>query len=373
MYDEYARELGRIYEQSLKKVKENGFSAIPNRILEPTMKGNIEKLIDRVDNFKAVTSVTITSTLKKIITPDQDIRLHKVEFENGYSGRSLDTAVVTPFLKDNNLKCMAESGWLTRSLEQTHPFSLDFPGAIRDQEIKDAFLQIINDIETKGANAEAILDYLLQLLIIKRESEKIEIRKIENADIYISEIIEKLTKHFKESNSSGTARLPVLAVYSIYECLMNQIARFQGKVLKPLESHTSADLRSNSIGDIQVDNEEGTPFEGVEVKYGKPITHSMLEDAYGKFGSLPVKRYYLLSTAEPEEEEKKLIEDMIRKIKEEHGCQVIVNGLLPTIKYYLRLLEEPTPFLNKYTDNVLNDEVVKLEHKQLWKEILENS
>lgn len=371
MYDEYLRELTEAYEKALSKVENSDFIADPSENLESEIVANIEMLIEKIDNFKGVTSVAITSTLKKIVDPGQDIRLHKVEFEGGYSGRSLDTSVVTPFLKDHELKCMAESGWLTRSLEQTHPFSLDFPGAIRNQEVKDAFLQIINDIETKNANVRDILDYFLQLLIIKRESEKIDIKRIDNADVYISEIINKLTMHFEESNSSGTARLPVLAIYSIYECLMNQVARFQDKTLKPLESHTSSDLRSNSIGDVQIDY-EGTPFEGVEVKYGKPITHSMIEDAYGKFGGLDVKRYYLLSTVEPEEEEKEYIDKIIEKIKIEHGCQVIVNGLLPTIKYYLRLLDEPTPFLNCYSENVLNDEVVNLEHKQLWKEILED-
>lgn len=371
MYDEYLRELTEAYEKALRKVEANDFVASPSEKLESEMIKNIETLIERIDNFKGVTSVTITSTLKKIVDPGQDIRLHKVEFKGGYSGRSLDTYVVTPFLKGHELKCMAESGWLTRSLEQTHPFNLDFPGAIRSQEVKDAFLQIIDQIETKNVNTKDVLDYFLQLLIIKKESERIDIRRIDNADVYISEIIKKLDMHFEESNSSGTARLPVLAVYSIYECLMNQVTRFQNKTLKPLESHTSSDLRSNSIGDIQVDY-EGTPFEGVEVKYGKPITHSMIEDAYGKFGALDVKRYYLLSTVEPEDHEKELIEAMIRKIKIEHGCQVIVNGLLPTIKYYLRLLDEPTPFLNYYSENVLNDEVVNLEHKQLWKEILED-
>ncbi len=371
MYDEYLRELAEAYEKALEKVKGNDFTANPGKNLEEEMIRNIGTLMDNIDNFKGVTSVTMTSTLKKIVNPEQDIRLHKVEFPGGYSGRSLDTYVVTPFLKDHELKCMAESGWLTRSLEQTHPFNLDFPGAIRSREVKDAFLQIINDIETKDIDTKQVLDYFLQLLIIKKESERIEIRRIDNADVYISEIIKKLTMHFEESNSSGTARLPVLAVYSIYECLMNQVSRFQDKILKPLESHTSSDLRSNSIGDVQVDL-NGVPFEGVEVKYGKPITHSMIEDAYGKFGGLDVKRYYLLSTVEPEEQEKELIERMIGRIQAEHGCQVIVNGLLPTIKYYLRLLDNPAPFLNKYSENVLNDEVVNLEHKQLWKEILED-
>ena len=40
-----------------------------------------------------------------------------MELENGFSGRSFDKKIVTPTLRKLKLPCMAESGWLTRSLE----------------------------------------------------------------------------------------------------------------------------------------------------------------------------------------------------------------------------------------------------------------
>ncbi len=83
-----------------------------------------ETLIANAENQKSVVAVVITSLLKKIVSPEQDVRLHREEFEGGYSGRS------------------KESGWLTRSIEQPYPFSMDFPGKIRNSSVKRAFLSI---------------------------------------------------------------------------------------------------------------------------------------------------------------------------------------------------------------------------------------
>ena len=44
-------------------------------------------------------SALVTSLVKKIITPKQDIRLHRTDFEGGYSARSLDTSITAPFFK----------------------------------------------------------------------------------------------------------------------------------------------------------------------------------------------------------------------------------------------------------------------------------
>ena len=49
--------------------------------------------------------------VKKIDDPKQDIRYHKVELDNGFSGRTYDTKFITPVLKRNQLPSMAESAY----------------------------------------------------------------------------------------------------------------------------------------------------------------------------------------------------------------------------------------------------------------------
>ena len=107
-----------------------------------------------------------------------------------------------------------------------------------------------------------------------------------------------LTRHFRESRGQGRSRLPVLALYAVYEPLVREAARYRGATLLPLERHTTADLRSGAVGDLQVDK-NGAPFEGVEVKSDKPITAAMIGGLGRKFAGRGVSRYYVLTTCDP--------------------------------------------------------------------------
>ena len=140
--------------------------------------------------------------------------------------------------------------------------------------------------------------------------------------------------------------------------------------LAPIESHTSSDKRSGRIGDIEVTDASGKPFEAVEVKHGISVSAQLVRDAHEKFSKTRVQRYYLLSTNEHIEPSEKIkIEAEIERIKNLHGCQVIPNGLLKTLAYYLRLLSDPADFVECYVDLLEQDSSLKFEHKQRWNEL----
>lgn len=69
---------------------------------------------------KSVYTVLITLLVHKTLHPEQDIRYHQSNMKGGFSGRTIDTQHITPTLKELGLPAMAESGWLTRSLEQPY-------------------------------------------------------------------------------------------------------------------------------------------------------------------------------------------------------------------------------------------------------------
>ena len=71
------------------------------------------------DKKKGLYTVLTTLLYYKYLHPQQDIRLHQRRFKNGFSGRSFDTANVTPVLEKLGLPATAESGWLTRSFTNT--------------------------------------------------------------------------------------------------------------------------------------------------------------------------------------------------------------------------------------------------------------
>ena len=347
-------------------------------VLPSTEQEWIKVIVAYAESHKAVLAVLVTSLTKKIEMPSQDIRYHKVDLPSGYSGRSFDTEYVTPFIRAKFSRlAMKESSWLTRSLEQAHAFTLNFPGKIRNTSVKDAFLQILNDVEENQESPEEYLLALFALLIDYMESSKVivdpTLRETRNS-ISIENITELLKVHFFHSYGvSGASRLPVLAIYSAYELLMGY-DRYIGKELCPLKSHTASDTRSSGIGDIEVLDEQGNFFVCFEIKHGIPITPMLVQDAFDKFATTAVCRYYLFTTAEPEMEDVDAIRELIYKLRSEHGCEIIVNGIISSLKYYLRLLNDPVMFLDRYGGNLQADfdisTDVKRIHLQYWDELL---
>jgi len=379
MKKDYTSILEDCYNKALKEVKKDKGKSFINS-LETTQRKWILKVAEKSESLKAVVTALTTSLVKKIEDPKQDVRYHKHELKGGYSGRTLDTNYVTPFFKKKFRRlAMKESGWLTRSIEQPHPFTLDFPGKIRNKEVKESFLQILNDIEENKADPERYLIALFILLIQITTLNQAKLKHITfDSGITIGTIIESLKLHFFEIyHVSGASRLPAIAIYSIYEILMEDIERFKGKKLLPLRSHISPDARARGIGDVEIVDENGDYFEAVEIKHGIPIDSLMIDDSFEKFKETPIKRYYLLTTAEPnikrDNEEK--IKKIVEKIKKEHGCEVIVNGLIPSLKYYLRLLKNPSKFIDNYTRNLQKEfsktTEIKEIHIKTWKKIIE--
>ena len=62
----------------------------------------------------------------------------------------------------------------------------------------------------------------------------------------------------------------------------------------------------------------------------------------------------------------KKIDAEIQRIKNVHGCQLIVNGIMPTLKYYLRLLDNTFEFIDNYVNLLEADNALKFEHKERW-------
>ena len=64
------------------------------------------------------------------------------------------------------------------------------------------------------------------------------------------------------------------------------------------------------------------------------------------------------------------ISRMIDEVANKYKCQIIVNGVLPTIKYYLRLVNDLSEFINDYSALIEQDCEINFEHKQKWNEII---
>jgi DNA (cytosine-5)-methyltransferase 1 len=152
--------------------------------------------------------------------------------------------------------------------------------------------------------------------------------------------------------------------------MIKELKRFEGKVLMPLEEHASSDRSSGRFGDIEVRDEDSRAFEAVEIKHGIPINAQLIKDAYEKFKSHPIHRYYLLSTSDVDSSDAENLAKEVSRILRIHGCQVIINGIYPSLKYYLRLLHNTYDFIDNYVESLKRDKTIKYEHKLKWNEIV---
>lgn len=319
---------------------------------------------------KGLYTVLTTLLYYKYLHPEQDIRYHQDRFERGFSGRSFDTNYVTPVLRKLRLPAMAESGWLTRSLEQPYPYTFDYNGSIG--ELKTPFLTILDYVEKKPQKAYDLLRILLNAVDKIAQANRIKITPLDNPEnLTITRIILALEEHFLfQYGTHNGAKLPVLAFHAIYTSLINEIKRYDQCTLAPLSSLTACDRTNKASGDIEI-FKDGKVFETIEIKLDKKIDAPIIRNVELKVYKWNPQRYYVLSVLGVQEGSEKEIEGIIQNVLINHGCQIIINGLIPTIKYYLRLIEDLNTFIINYSKAIEEDEELQIVHKNKWNELLE--
>lgn len=336
-----------------------------------TVAEGIETIINNLQSNKYLYSILVTSLVYKLVNPKQDIRYAQSNgMPGGYSNRSTDQTHITPFLKRVGLTHCEASGMESgRNFERPIPLKLDFPGKPRGAGNREAILGILNAVEEDGVDPFPCLVYLMAL---DRLGQKDSIFEYPIPKGYsIQEIVDLVVSHFNTAVGNGKARLPVLAIQAIYMCIVPELARYKEKILLPVNRLTAND-KLGWIGDVQVNNPDNTPFEAVEVKSGKSITSSMINTLPRKFVGQAVNRYYILSTELDyiSEENRKKVETAVMEIQQMTGCEIIPNGLIRSLWYYLRLVTDKDKFIDYYTELVENDVDVHKEHKELWSKIL---
>jgi DNA (cytosine-5)-methyltransferase 1 len=368
--------LEKLYTKVVSLIEKNANPQYPKILTE-----SIDTLIAKIDKNKSLVSALITSFVEKITTPQQDIRYHRTDFAQGYSARVLDTKVTAPFFKKYFPKyANKESAFLTLATREKIAWTKKDGGGlkIRDTAVKNAFLAILDTVENGTVKPQdAIIYTFIKLYELSQQQKIVFDDTIETSDfldiININTVLEMLDKHFVTKLSS---RLPVIAIYSVYEQLFKQVKRYNGKVLRPLNVHTSSD--KHGYGDVEIWNADDTPFEMVEIKHNIPIDRNLVFDIVKKSEGTSIERYYILTTAKdnftsPEEE--RYIKKFILKILKERGLDIVANGIQYSLKYYLRFIDDYKDFVKSYTKNLIKDTKNSTEvrefHVSAWRDILQ--
>ena len=298
----------------------------------------------KAQQASAVFTNIVTCLAVKVARPTVDVRYHQVQIQKdtnrpaGFNFRGISETAVYSWLNRNRFEG-AKSGWQTWTLERPKPYTLSYDENIGS--VKTEFLTVFDEIEEHGASPDGALLHLIHKQVLRREQVKITLSIPKTQDI--GTIVELFRRHFfqKYAGAKGASRLPVLALHAIYSVMVPELKRYEGKSVKPLEEHSAAHSQTGSLGDIEVsDDADGEIFEAVEVKHGLPITEAVAAGVQEKVMDKDISRYYILTThdrCEPDEGAAKIIEN----VKAVYNCQIIANGVIPTFRYYLRLLDDP--------------------------------
>lgn len=332
--------------------------------LDDDLKQALERLSEKSKAASGAFTNIITGLAIKAALPELDVRYHQTGIQDPqhFNHRGVSEKLVYPWLSAKEFNG-AKSGWQVRTLERPKPYLLDYAENIAT--IKEPFLAVYDAISVGKADAGEALAYVLKEQIELRRKKQIELVKPNISQI--EHICEVMHAHFfYKYSGKGASRLPVLAIHALYDLIMPEMRRFDGKSLLDLNEQSAADSQTGSAGDIEiVDASTSDVVEAIEIKHNIKVDDVIIKDSGKKASKANVGRYYILTTyrnCTPGDDERAAIERLLDKT----GCQVIVNGVLPTIKYYLRLLDRPERFLVKYAEALETDGNIAFEHREAW-------
>jgi DNA (cytosine-5)-methyltransferase 1 len=317
----------------------------------------------------AARGITLTLAAYKVTETTQDIRCHKSEHEGGFSARSIDNAGTIPFLQENSLDYNVETHWLSQTFSFAGPYMPDLVLKTQPKAAGPLMLKVVNSIQNSAnpvEQAKAVLQIIFIALIDARNKGKVPLEKPQN--LSIDQTILLLNSHFLHGYEKNNPRLPQVAIYAIYQCIMSTMDRYKELTLMPLERMKAANRKSGSVGDIDI-NKDDQPFEAVEIKFKIEVSREHVAEAIQKIKSASVQRYLILSTSGVGNDEADEIAKLTNTFRQSNGCEIIVNGVLDTIKYYLRLIDSPATFINRYTTLVEADTDLGYEHRLAWNEV----
>lgn len=320
----------------------------------------------------AARGIALTLAAYKVTEPTQDIRCHKSEHPGGFSARSIDNAGTVRFLQANSLDYNVETHWLSQTFSFAGPYMADLVLKTQPKKAGPLMIKVVNGIENAAdpvGFSKAVLQIFMGSLINIRNNNKVQLEKPQN--LSIEQTTNLIRQHFLRKYDKNSPRLPQVAMYAIYEAILPTMDRYKGLELGPLERMKAANRKSGSVGDIDV-NKGGQPFEAVEIKFQIAINRDHVAEAIQKIKTESVQRYLILSTVGVAEGEAAEITNLTHNFRRSNGCEIIVNGVFDTIKYYLRLIDSPATFINLYTALVEKDPDLGYEHRLAWNEVCAN-
>ena len=356
---------------------------VANELIES---GTVDELVEEMGQLGAVASrlgkakhaargALLTLATYKSLFPEQDIRYNKAEHVGGFSARRIDSEATVPFLDRNSLPKNVETHWLSQTLSFAGPWKRDVKLKTQPKAVGPDLIDAVNLIEELTAEDQADASFKIAQIVMVcliQERNKGRVACAKPVGLTIGELIELLDGILGGTYKSGKPRLPQVMIYAIYSALMDSgVGRYSDSTLEPLGRMKAADRKSRTVGDIVI-RRDGRASEAVETKSEVPITREIVATAIDKVKFEGVERYFILSTSGVMQNQEADIKKRIDDFRNSNGCEIIVNGVLDTIRYYLRLLPNVDKFMHTFVTMLENDIDLDYEHRIAWNELCNN-
>lgn len=309
---------------------------------------------------RAGVRMLMTCALAKIHRPGVDIRKPYTEIGDSdtYSGRAeYDEKYIWPFVSKNGLPVNSTTAFLTPGFRTMNvPLAPPLVISGRPKKMYEDTIQLLDDVYRGKITEEDLLtETIRQLLLLKQEQEgRIQqlIQELGTASNSVplssEEIVGLISQHL---NSPKSSRLPVLVVAAAYEAAL----QYLGEHVRPLYSHTAADLQTGALGDLEItlvgDDNIVTSYE----MKAKDVTKSDIDLAIQKVADSGVRidNYIFITTGRIDIEIAEYAKSLYREMG---GIEFVVLDCIGFLRHFLHLFHRlRLNFLEAYQELVLSE------------------
>ncbi|MBW1952556.1 MAG: restriction endonuclease, SacI family [Deltaproteobacteria bacterium] len=295
---------------------------------------------------QAYREVLLGCTLARILDKSINIRQPYTDLgPNAFSGRSLDEKVINPFLHEKRIP--STHGLYLSVFRRSVRFDLTTRDGLRDKKGYDAFLSLLNYLESTSVDAELgnFLQYLLYKFVKLRESAAIPLFRpqrlsLDQYDTLISGLL----------NTPSGGRFPLILVVATFFTIKHLFG-LQNWTINSQDINV-ADVASGAGGDITITS-QGQTLMAVEVTE-RPVDRSRVVATFNtKIAPAGIEDYlFCLKTSPPSSETMEQARQYFAQGHEVNFVEIKnwILMLLATIgkagralfnKEMMRLLEEP--------------------------------
>ena len=186
-------------------------------------------------------------------------------------------------------------------------------------------------------------------------------------NLSVDQTVDKVMQHHS-LQTKRASRLPVLAIHSVMTIIAREFERYEGCTILTPKYRAIAKSRKDLIANVHIFDANDMLFEGYAVKHNIRINSHLIQAYLEKILTTTARRFYILTThhhgnyieLEPE----------IQRIDREHSRELIVDGVYPTLRHYLRLMGSTSEFLDAYVTQLETDPSVTFQIKEAWNEIV---